>query len=299
MRWSALGVDYEMSGKDLIDSVKLSAKICRALGGTPPEGFNYELFLDEKGEKISKSKGNGLTIDEWLTLRARRRACRCSCIQKPKAAKRLYFDVIPRTVDEYLQFLAAYRAPGRRRQRLDNPVWHIHRGDAAGGRPADHLRAAAEPGRRLERARTRRRCGASSAASAGRDAADASVLDRARRLRAPLLPRLREADEEVPRPSEVERAALDDLRERLSQLPADARAERSRTSSTMSAGASRSTTRRRRPRTASPASRSTGSTCSTRCCSARRRARASAPSSRSTALQNTVDMIDGALARSA
>jgi lysyl-tRNA synthetase class 1 len=66
MRWVALGVDYEMAGKDLIDSVKLSGKICRALGGTPPEGFNYELFLDEKGQKISKSKGNGLTIDEWL-----------------------------------------------------------------------------------------------------------------------------------------------------------------------------------------------------------------------------------------
>ncbi len=67
MRWTALGVDYEMAGKDLIDSVTLSSKICRALGGTPPEGFNYELFLDDKGEKISKSKGNGLTIDEWLT----------------------------------------------------------------------------------------------------------------------------------------------------------------------------------------------------------------------------------------
>src|SRR3954469_25961623 len=66
MRWFALGVDYEMAGKDLIDSVKLSGKICAALGGTPPEGFNYELFLDDKGQKISKSKGNGLTIDEWL-----------------------------------------------------------------------------------------------------------------------------------------------------------------------------------------------------------------------------------------
>ena len=79
MRWLALGVDYEMAGKDLIDSVKLSGEICRALGGTPPEGFNYELFLDEKGQKISKSKGNGLTIDEWLRY-ASPKACRCSCI---------------------------------------------------------------------------------------------------------------------------------------------------------------------------------------------------------------------------
>ena len=79
MRWVALGVDYEMAGKDLIDSVKLSGEICRALGGTPPEGFNYELFLDENGQKISKSKGNGLTIDEWLRY-AVPEACRCSCI---------------------------------------------------------------------------------------------------------------------------------------------------------------------------------------------------------------------------
>ena len=78
MRWTALGVDYEMAGKDLIDSVTLSSKICKALGGTPPEGFNYELFLDDKGQKISKSKGNGLTIEEWLRY-ASPKACRCSC----------------------------------------------------------------------------------------------------------------------------------------------------------------------------------------------------------------------------
>ena len=79
MRWYALGVDYEMAGKDLIDSVKLSSKICAALGGEPPEGFNYELFLDEKGQKISKSKGNGLTIDEWLPYADRRNRCSSSC----------------------------------------------------------------------------------------------------------------------------------------------------------------------------------------------------------------------------
>ncbi|THD42705.1 MAG: lysine--tRNA ligase [Bradyrhizobium sp.] len=126
MRWFALGVDYEMAGKDLIDSVKLSSQIVRALGGTPPEGFNYELFLDENGQKISKSKGNGLTIDEWLTY-ASPESLSQFMFQKPSAAKRLYFDVIPRTVDEYLGFLDAY--PRQEwKERLGNPVWHIHSG---------------------------------------------------------------------------------------------------------------------------------------------------------------------------
>lgn len=126
MRWAALGVDYEMAGKDLIDSVTLSSKIARALGATPPEGFNYELFLDEKGEKISKSKGNGLTIDEWLTY-ASPESLALFMYQKPKTAKRLYFDVIPKTVDEYLQYLAGYEGQDAK-QKLDNPVWHLHDG---------------------------------------------------------------------------------------------------------------------------------------------------------------------------
>jgi lysyl-tRNA synthetase, class I len=126
MRWVALGIDYEMAGKDLIDSVKLSGEICRALGGKPPEGFNYELFLDEKGQKISKSKGNGLTIDEWLRY-ASPESLSLFMYQSPKSAKRLYFDVIPRHVDEYQQFLEGYqRQDGR--QQLSNPVWHIHSG---------------------------------------------------------------------------------------------------------------------------------------------------------------------------
>src|ERR1700732_3018849 len=127
MRWVALGVDYEMAGKDLIDSVKLSGEICRALGGTPPEGFNYELFLDENGQKISKSKGNGLTIDEWLRY-ASPDGLSLFMYREPKAAKRLYFDVIPRHVDEYQQFLGAYERQDLK-QRLTNPVWHIHTGD--------------------------------------------------------------------------------------------------------------------------------------------------------------------------
>jgi lysyl-tRNA synthetase, class I len=126
MRWVALGVDYEMAGKDLIDSVKLSSEICRALGGTPPEGFNYELFLDENGQKISKSKGNGLTIEEWLRY-ASPESLSLFMYREPRAAKRLYFDVIPRHVDEYLQFLDAYPRQGLKEQ-LGNPVWHIHAG---------------------------------------------------------------------------------------------------------------------------------------------------------------------------
>jgi len=126
MRWVALGVDYEMAGKDLIDSVKLSGEICRTLGGAPPEGFNYELFLDENGQKISKSKGNGLTIEEWLRY-ASPESLSLFMYREPKAAKRLYFDVIPRHVDDYLQFLDAYprQAP---KEKLGNPVWHIHNG---------------------------------------------------------------------------------------------------------------------------------------------------------------------------
>src|ERR1700744_1846633 len=126
MRWVALGIDYEMAGKDLIDSVKLSGEISRALGGTPPEGFNYELFLDEEGRKISKSKGNGLTIDEWLRY-ASPESLSLFMYREPKAAKRLYFDVIPRHVDEYQQFLDGYQRQDEK-QRLANPVWHIHSG---------------------------------------------------------------------------------------------------------------------------------------------------------------------------
>jgi lysyl-tRNA synthetase class 1 len=133
LRWTALGVDYEMCGKDLIDSVTLSSKICRALGGTPPENFIYELFLDEAGGKISKSKGNGLTVDEWLTY-ASPESLSLFMYQKPKAAKKLFFDVIPRTVDEYLQFLAAYPRQDAK-AKLDNAVWHIH----AGSPPAAEL----------------------------------------------------------------------------------------------------------------------------------------------------------------
>ena len=127
LRWYALGVDYEMAGKDLIDSVTLSSKICRALGKPAPEGFNYELFLDENGQKISKSRGNGLTIDEWLTY-ASEESLALYMFQKPKTAKKLYFDVIPKAVDEYFSFLGAYPRQDWK-NRLGNPVWHLHDGN--------------------------------------------------------------------------------------------------------------------------------------------------------------------------
>jgi lysyl-tRNA synthetase class 1 len=123
MRWYALGVDYEMSGKDLIDSVKLSGRICRILGAPPPEGMTYELFLDQDGQKISKSKGNGLSVDEWLRY-APPESLSQFMYNKPPSAKRLYFDVIPRAVDEYVGNLDRLRAQSE----PTNPAWHIHAG---------------------------------------------------------------------------------------------------------------------------------------------------------------------------
>ena len=125
-RWVALGVDYEMAGKDLIDSVVQSGKIARILGGRPPEGFNYEMFLDEKGEKISKSKGNGLSLEEWLRYGSEE-SLAFYIYREPKKAKSLHIGVIPRAVDEYWQFRANYpKQPVE--QQLGNPVHHIHAG---------------------------------------------------------------------------------------------------------------------------------------------------------------------------
>ncbi|WP_292036016.1 MULTISPECIES: lysine--tRNA ligase [unclassified Brevundimonas] len=126
MRWTALDVDYEMSGKDLIESVRESGKICRALGGTSPEGFNYELFLDVEGKKISKSKGNGLTMDEWLRY-GTPESLSWYMFQSPKSAKSLHFNVIPRATDDYLSFIEQYKTQEPAKQ-IDNAVWHIHSG---------------------------------------------------------------------------------------------------------------------------------------------------------------------------
>ncbi len=126
MRWTALDVDYEMSGKDLIESVRESGKICRALGGTAPEGFNYELFLDVEGKKISKSKGNGLTMEEWLRY-GTPESLSWYMFQSPKSAKSLHFNVIPRATDDYLSFIEQYKTQDPAKQ-IDNAVWHIHSG---------------------------------------------------------------------------------------------------------------------------------------------------------------------------
>jgi lysyl-tRNA synthetase class 1 len=127
MRWVALGVDYEMAGKDLIDSVTQSSKIARVLGARPPEGFNYEMFLDEQGQKISKSKGNGLSLEQWLTY-GPQESLAFYAYREPKKAKQLHLGVIPRAIDEYWQFRGNYAAQPVE-QRLGNPVHHIHGGE--------------------------------------------------------------------------------------------------------------------------------------------------------------------------
>ncbi|WP_421914532.1 lysine--tRNA ligase [Mesorhizobium sp.] len=127
MRWAALGVDFEMFGKDHQTNAVIYDRICNILGGRAPEHFVYELFLDENGQKISKSKGNGLTIDEWLTY-APTESLGLYMYQRPRQAKKLYFDVIPRAVDEYYAFLAAYPRQDWK-ERLGNPVWHMHDGN--------------------------------------------------------------------------------------------------------------------------------------------------------------------------
>src|SRR6185369_13272134 len=223
MRWVALGIDYEMAGKDLIDSVKLSGEICRALGGTPPEGFNYELFLDEKGQKISKSKGNGLTIDEWLRY-ASPESLSLFMYREPKAAKRLHFDVIPRNVDEYQQFIDAFpRQDGK--QQLANPVWHMH-----SGKPPKiempvtfQLLLTLVSSSNAENAETlwgfigRYRPGVTPQTHPKLDAMVGYAINYYRDFVAPTK-KFRE-------PTDSERAALQDLRDALSRMPADASAE--------------------------------------------------------------------------
>ncbi len=127
MRWAALDVDFEMYGKDHLASAPLYTKICNTIGGKAPEQFMYELFLDDKGEKISKSKGNGLSMEEWLRY-APTTSLSYYMYQSPRKAKKLYFDVIPKAVDEYVTFLGKFQNESED-DRLKNPVWHIHNGN--------------------------------------------------------------------------------------------------------------------------------------------------------------------------
>ncbi len=126
MRWFTFDVDFEMYGKDLIESAILSSKICKVMGKQPPNGFAYELFLDEKGEKISKSKGNGITIEQWLRY-ASPESLSLYMYPNPKRAKKLYPDVVPKAVDEYLSLIEKYHNQSTQEQ-IVNPVWHVHRG---------------------------------------------------------------------------------------------------------------------------------------------------------------------------
>jgi lysyl-tRNA synthetase, class I len=223
MRWVALGVDYEMAGKDLIDSVKLSGEICRVLGSAQPEGFNYELFLDDKGQKISKSKGNGLTIDEWLRY-AGPESLSLFMYREPKAAKRLYFDVIPRNVDDYQQYLEAYQRQDAQ-QRLSNPLWHVH----AGHPPAPEISLSFSmlltlvSSSNAENAETlwgfigRYRAGVTPQTHPRLDAMVRYAINYFHDFVLPTK-KFRE-------PGAAERAALMDLRDALAQLPQDASAE--------------------------------------------------------------------------
>src|SRR6201991_1874344 len=223
MRWAALGVDYEMAGKDLIDSVKLSGKICAALDGTPPEGFNYELFLDDKGQKIFKAKGNGLTIDEWLRY-ASPESLSLFMYREPKAAKRLYFDVIPRNVDDYQQFLEGFPKQ-EARQQLGNPVWHIHnaRPPKADMPVTFQLLLTLVSSSNAENADTlwgfigRYRPGVTATTHPKLDAMVGYAINYYRDFVAPTK-KFRE-------PTDVERKALGDLRDVLSNLAPDASAE--------------------------------------------------------------------------
>src|SRR5271154_6505458 len=223
MRWVALSVDYEMSGKDLIPSVQLAQKIARVLGGTPPESFTYELFLDENGQKISKSKGNGLTVEEWLRY-ASPESLSLFMYREPKAAKRLYFDVIPRHVDDYQQFLEAYQRQDIKEQ-LGNPVWHIHAGAPP---PPDNpvpfaMLLSLVTASNAENAETlwgfigRYRPGVTPQSHPRLAAMVGYAINYYRDFVLPAK-KFREA-------SAAERSALSDLRDALSQLPPDARAE--------------------------------------------------------------------------
>ena len=126
LRWYAMDVDYEMAGKDLVTAADISAKIVQILGGRGPAGFRYEMFLDEKGEKISKSKGNGLTMEEWLTY-APHESLAYYMYQRPTSAKKLYFDIIPKAVDEYITFVDKLPEQDDAKK-LENPSWYIHDG---------------------------------------------------------------------------------------------------------------------------------------------------------------------------
>ncbi|WP_310468234.1 lysine--tRNA ligase [Sphingomonas sp.] len=222
-RWVALGVDYEMAGKDLIDSVTQSSKIARVFGGRPPEGFNYEMFLDERGEKISKSKGNGLSLEQWLRYGSEE-SLSFFIYREPRKAKSLHLGVIPRAVDEYLQFRGNYAAQPIE-QKLGNPVHHIHAGKVPDSAlPLTYgllLNLASLPGcgdtDTAWKFVQRYAPGTSPETDPELDALIGLAVNYARDFVTPTLERRA--------PSEAEAAALRDLDQELAKLPAEADAD--------------------------------------------------------------------------
>ena len=194
-RWVALGVDYEMAGKDLIDSVVQSGKIARVLGGRPPEGFNYEMFLDEKGEKISKSKGNGLSLEEWLRYGSEP-SLSLLHLPRAQARKSLHIGVIPRAVDEYWQFRGNYPISRSNRARQPGPPYSRRQGPDSNA--AGDLRISAQPRQPAGRCRQGNRHGGSSSAMHRDLARDRSRARRAHRACGQLCARFRRARAEAP-----------------------------------------------------------------------------------------------------
>jgi len=223
-RWTALEVDYEMSGKDLVDSVRVSNRVCKVLGGEPPDGFHYELFMDENNQKISKSKGNGLTMEDWLRY-GTPESLSYYLFQSPKSAKRLFFDVIPKATDEYLQQLDAYNRPpaegANASNPLDNPAWSVHGGEVpAKGSPVSfslmlNLVSAANASDKAILWGFLKRY------LPGADPASEPLLDRLAGYAINYYEDFVRPNKRFRAPSEMERAAMLDLAARLRALPAD------------------------------------------------------------------------------
>jgi lysyl-tRNA synthetase class 1 len=224
-RWTALGVDYEMSGKDLVDSIRVSEKLTRVLGGVPPETPHFELFMDENNQKISKTKGNGLTMEEWLRYGGSE-SLAYYMFMSPKSAKRLYFDVIPKASDEYLQQLDAYNRPPNAEKpanRLDNPAWSVHNGaPPTKGSPVSfslllNLVSAANASDKEIL------WGFLRAYLPGADAASEPMLDRLTDYAIHYYEDFVKPAKRFRAPDDRERAAMQDLVARLRALPADCR----------------------------------------------------------------------------
>ena len=224
MRWYALGVDYEMAGKDLIDSVKLSGEICRAIGGLPPEGFNYELFLDEKGQKISKSKGNGLTIDEWLRY-ASPEVTVALHVSRAEGGEAALFRCHPAQCRRVSAIPRRLSAAGRQAAAVQSGLAHPFR-QSAEDRHADRVQHAADAGVVVERGKCRHVVGLHRPLSSRRDAANASQIECTCRLCHSLFPRLRAAGKEIPR-AERRRARRPDRSARRAVAIAGGRHRRS------------------------------------------------------------------------